>query len=991
MPIPTQSIETHSYPSEWVRFSGLLAIAIGLCVLSGLVFDLNLLENLLPGMIQMKANTALAFVLSGICLYLYTLSETSRILSPTKLITATLVMLIGLITLSESHFGWDAGIDQLLFAEPEGKARTVHSGRMAAIMAINFIFIGSALLFLQARLWIAAQTISLLMTLVALIPLVGYMFGNLDLTKIGDTAPIAATAVLTSLILSSSILATTQNHGFIAWLLNRSKKVRILFPLLLLIFTIIASIYNSVQQNKASKRVAHTYQVIDGINFFSASLHDLLYHNMNFLITGDNRHLEERTKIQILMTTIKSDVRTLTQDNPQQQERLKVLHELVVKRIRFADHLVQVRREKGYDAAAAIVSSGVGIAALEEIEKKLSELKSTEQALLNKQQSIAQIVKSSSIFTLGILLISNTMLILWLFRASQLEIAKRKRAEEALRIAATSFESQEGILVADANNVILRVNNAFTKITGYNAEEVIGQTPKLLKSGRQNKEFYADMWESINETGAWEGEIWNRRKNGEDYPEHLMITAVKDAAGVTTNFVATLTDITLSKVAAEKIQNLAFYDPLTQLPNRRLLLDRLQQALVSSTRSGQRGALLFLDLDHFKDLNDSLGHDMGDLLLQEVAQRLTTCIREGDTVARLGGDEFVVLLEGLSKEELEAATQTETIGEKILETLNQPYMLDSHEHISTPSVGVTLFNDHQVDIESLLKQADIAMYEAKASGRNALRFFGPDMQEAIAARLDMEAQLRKAVAQQQFQLYYQIQVDNNGFPLGAEALIRWPHPQRGLISPFDFIPLAEETGLILPIGKWVLDTACAQLKAWEQDEHTKHLALAVNVSAKRFNQTNFVEQAKASIQHHDINPGLLKLELTESMLVRDINDIITKMDALSQIGVCFSLDDFGTGYSSLQYLKRMPLNQLKIDQSFVRDIATDANDRAIVLTIITMAHSLGLNVIAEGVETAEQREFLLNSGCLNYQGYLFGKPVAIDEFEALLRKQNNKY
>lgn len=986
MPIATQTIETHAYPSEeWVRFSGLLAIAIGLGVLSGLVFDLSLLESLLPGMTQMKANTALAFVLSGICLY--PLSETSRVLSPTKPITATLVMLIGLITLSEYQFGWDAGIDQLLFAEPEGKAMTVHPGRMAAIMAINFIFIGSALLFLQARLWIAAQTVSLLVTLIALIPLVGYMLGNLDLTKIGNTTPIAATAVLTSLILSTSILVTTRNHGFIAWLLKRSKKVRILFPLLLLIFTIIASIYNSVQQNEASKRVAHTHQVIDGINFFSASLHDLLYHNINFLITGDNRHLEERAKSQTLMTTTKSDVRTLTQDNPQQQERLKVLHELVVKRIRFADYLVQVRREKGYDAATAIVSSGVGIAALEEIEKKLTELKSTEQALLDERQSIAQIVKSSSIFTLGILLISNTMLILWLFRASQLEIAKRKRAEEALRIAATSFESQEGILVADANNVILRVNNAFTKITGYSAEEVIGQTPKLLKSGHQNKEFYADMWESINKTGAWEGEIWNRRKNGEDYPEHLMITAVKDAAGVTTNFVATLTDITLSKVAAEKIQNLAFYDPLTQLPNRRLLLDRLQQALVSSARSGQRGALLFLDLDHFKDLNDSLGHDMGDLLLQEVAQRLTTCVREGDTVARLGGDEFVVLLEGLSKEELEAATQAETIGEKILETLNQPYLLNAHEHISTPSVGVTLFYDHKAGIESLLKQADIAMYEAKAAGRNALRFFGPAMQEAIAARLDMETQLRKAVAQQQFQLYYQIQVDNNGFPWGAEALIRWPHPQRGLISPFDFIPLAEETGLILPIGKWVLDTACAQLKAWEQDERTKHLALAVNVSAKRFNQANFVEQAKASIQHHGINPTLLKLELTESMLVSDINDIITKMDALSQIGVCFSLDDFGTGYSSLQYLKRMPLSQLKIDQSFVRDIATDANDRAIVLTIITMAHSLGLNVIAEGVETAEQRKFLLDSGCTNYQGYLFGKPVAIDEFEALLRKQ----
>jgi diguanylate cyclase (GGDEF)-like protein/PAS domain S-box-containing protein len=564
------------------------------------------------------------------------------------------------------------------------------------------------------------------------------------------------------------------------------------------------------------------------------------------------------------------------------------------------------------------------------------------------------------------------------------DITARKLAEASSRIAATAFESQEGMLITDANSIILRVNHAFSRITGYSAEEVVGQTPKLLNSGKQSKAFYAAMWQSINQTGTWEGEIWNRRKSGEIYPQHLIITAVKDEAGIVTNFVASQMDITNSKAASEEIENLAFYDPLTQLPNRRLLLDRLKQALAASTRSGKRGALLFLDLDHFKTINDTLGHDVGDLLLQQVAKRLVACVREGDTVARLGGDEFVVLLEALSKDELEAATQTETIGHKIQAALNQPYKFAAYEHRSTPSLGATLFNDHEASVEMLLKQADIAMYEAKSAGRNALRFFDPKMQEAITARLDIEAELHKAIEQQQFQLYYQVQVGRNGQALGAEALIRWQHPERGLITPFNFIPLAEETGLILPIGRWVLNAACAQLKRWEQQEMTRHLSLSVNVSAKQFHQVDFVEQVQSVVMHHGINPARLNLELTESMLLQNVSAMILKMNALRAIGIRFELDDFGTGYSSLQYLKQLPLYQLKIDQSFVRDIASDGGDRTLVRAIISMAHNLDLEVIAEGVEDEEQREFLKNNGCNYYQGYLFGRPVPIDAFEAVL-------
>jgi diguanylate cyclase (GGDEF)-like protein len=378
-----------------------------------------------------------------------------------------------------------------------------------------------------------------------------------------------------------------------------------------------------------------------------------------------------------------------------------------------------------------------------------------------------------------------------------------------------------------------------------------------------------------------------------------------------------------------------------------------------------------------------MGHDMGDLLLKQVAERLLASVREGDSVARLGGDEFVVILEGLGDHFVDAAAKTEVIANKIRAALDQPYQLRNQAYYNSPSIGATLFMGHQQSIDELLKQADIAMYQAKKAGRNTLRFFDPQMQESINARAALENALRDALAQHELQLHYQIQVDEQERPLGAEALIRWIHPERGLISPVDFIPLAEETGLILSIGLWVLDTACAQLKTWEQHHRTHHLILAVNVSAKQFRQVSFVEQVQAAVHRHAINPKRLKLELTESMLLDNIDDIIATMSALRDIGVGISLDDFGTGYSSLQYLKRLPLDQLKIDQSFIRDIVTDQSDQAIVRTIIAMAHGLNLNVIAEGVETEAQRQTLSKIGCLRYQGYHFGMPVPIQQFELL--------
>ena len=566
------------------------------------------------------------------------------------------------------------------------------------------------------------------------------------------------------------------------------------------------------------------------------------------------------------------------------------------------------------------------------------------------------------------------------------DISDRKQTESSLRVAAAAFESQQGMLITDANKIILRVNQSFIETSGYAAEELIGRSPHILASDHHDADFYAAMWSTINSTGGWQGEIWDRRKNGEVYPTWLTITAVKGSNGEVTHYVGTHTDITERKTAEAQIRNLAFYDPLTLLPNRRLLLDRLQLALASSTRNGLEGALLFIDLDHFKTLNDTLGHDRGDLLLQEVAKRLSGCIREVDTVARLGGDEFVVMLEDLSATSSEAANQSEVVGEKILAALCRPYDLSGQDYRSSSSIGITLFGAPQNNIEDLMKRADLAMYQAKAAGRNTLRFFDPSMQAEVSARAALEADLRNALKHGQFILHYQPQVDAAGHVTGAESLVRWQHPQRGLVSPAEFIPLAEETGLILPLGSWVLETACTCLAAWANDAVTARLTVAVNVSAGQLHQTDFVEQVLAVLRKTGANPRQLKLELTESLLLDDVEDTIRKMSQIKAHGIGFSLDDFGTGYSSLTYLKRLPLEQLKIDQSFVRDVLTDPNDAAIARTVVALAQSLGLSVIAEGVESEAQRDFLARNGCLAYQGYLFSRPLPLAAFEEFLAK-----
>ena len=576
------------------------------------------------------------------------------------------------------------------------------------------------------------------------------------------------------------------------------------------------------------------------------------------------------------------------------------------------------------------------------------------------------------------------------------DITERRRAEAALQESENKFHTMvdwtyDWEYWVNPDGSFHYITPSAERVTGYTNAE-FERNPALIDAIVHAEDRYE--WErhvhhhlpdGANDDIA-ELDMRIVRKQGDIRWVTHTCRPVFDHAGRYQGRRVTVRDISARKEAEDQIRHLAYFDSLTGLPNRRLLLDRLGQALIASGRSQEFGALLILDLDHFKTLNDTKGHDVGDRLLVDVARRLKGCVRQEDTVARLGGDEYVVMLEGLGGEDASAARQAEVVAEKIRFALNEPYVLVGleREYQSTSSIGLTLFRGQETAIDVLLKQADVALYQAKDAGRNAARFFNPAMQAAIDTRTAMENALRRGLRQGEFRLYYQPQTDQNGVVIGAEALLRWQPPDHELVSPAEFIPLAEETGLILPIGQWVLDTACAQLKAWQAREATRSLRLAINVSARQFHQPDFVARVHASLERTGVNPRLLKLELTESVVLSNVEEVIHRMERLKELGVGFSLDDFGTGYSSLSYLKRLPLDQLKIDQSFVRDITQDPNDAAIVRAILAMSQSLGLHVIAEGVETPEQRDFLRENGCTAYQGYLFGKPMPIREWDALL-------
>ncbi|MEQ1666874.1 MAG: EAL domain-containing protein [Sulfuriferula sp.] len=544
--------------------------------------------------------------------------------------------------------------------------------------------------------------------------------------------------------------------------------------------------------------------------------------------------------------------------------------------------------------------------------------------------------------------------------------------------------ASDGIHILDMNGNLVEFSDSFCTMLGYYREEMTGMNVSQWDAHFPAAELPAGIRRQYEKKDRSLFETRHRGKDGCCFDVEISCFPL-ELDGKPVMFYSSR-DITERMQAEDEIKYLAFYDPLTHLPNRRLLTDRLKQAIAASARSGRKGALLFIDLDNFKTLNDSLGHDQGDLLLRQVAQRLVGCIRESDTVARFGGDEFVVMLVDLSDGLDEAATLTKQIGEKILAVLNQVYQLGNHPHHSSSSIGATLFTGNQDSMDELLKQADLAMYKAKGAGRNVMRFFDLGMQSAITARAALENELRSGIPGREFVLYYQAQVDSNGRVTGAEALVRWQHPQRGLVSPLEFIPVAEETGLILPLGLWVLETACIQLTTWVAQQKMTYFTMSINISTRQFQQPDFVQQVLAVIDSAGVNPGQLKLELTESVILGDVEDIVAKMTTLKAYGVRFSLDDFGTGYSSLAYLKRLPLDQLKIDQSFVRDVLTDTNAAAIAQTVVALAQSLDLSVIAEGVETQGQQVFLASVGCHAYQGYLFSRPLPVTEFDQFMQQ-----
>lgn len=552
-----------------------------------------------------------------------------------------------------------------------------------------------------------------------------------------------------------------------------------------------------------------------------------------------------------------------------------------------------------------------------------------------------------------------------------LQLAARKQAEALLHLMASVFQSsQDAIVITDANNRIVATNEAFCRLTGYAHEEVADQNPRILSAGRTDPALYRQMWDGLNTHGFWQGEVWDRRKDGTVYPKWLSISVVRNQQHEVANYIAIFSDITARKQAEEQIYRLAHHDNLTGLVNRVALSQGLRQALQLETLDQDHLAVMFIDLDRFKDINDAFGHDMGDQVLVQVAQRLTASVRDGDLVARLGGDEFVVISPFVASPESAAR-----IAGKIREALQQPFLIGGKTLHVTPSIGLAFYPQDGDSGDALMQKADTAMYHAKALGRNNIQFYVPGMEKATRDRIRVEHELRQALKLGQFELHYQPQIASlSGRVVGVEALVRWRHPERGLVPPEQFIPVAEATGVILQLGEWVLDEACGQIRAW-RDQGMVAITMAVNLSPQQLGHPTLLDFVARTLDKHGLPGENLELEITESMLMENIDSNVETLKSLRQMGVKLAIDDFGTGYSSLSYLKRLPIDALKLDRSFVRDLETDASDVAICMSTIALAHNLGLKVIAEGVETEGQRVFLTQHRCDVLQGYLFSKPV----------------
>ncbi|MGB3211177.1 MAG: EAL domain-containing protein [Desulforhopalus sp.] len=567
------------------------------------------------------------------------------------------------------------------------------------------------------------------------------------------------------------------------------------------------------------------------------------------------------------------------------------------------------------------------------------------------------------------------------------EINARVQTEEQLKLFAKVFEhALEGISIADVDGNIIAVNNSFTRITGYQEAEVLGQNPRVLKSDRHESEFYRNMWQRLQEDGYWSGEIWNRKKNGEIYPVVLSINTIRESNGTISHYVAVFNDITEKKLKEDKIQYQAYHDALTRLPNRYQAKNRLEKAIRNARKSRTKVGVLYLDLDHFKNINDSLGHAIGDRLLQEIGKRLVQTVQEKDLVGRLGGDEFLVITEGITSDR-----QLIELAERLKTCFSQPFLTEGHELKITASIGVTLCPDDGENVITLAKNSDMAMYRSKEQGRNSYSFFVPEMSENILRRMELEKDLKQAIEEKQFSMFFQPKVcPQSNKVVGLEALVRWIQPDGTLINPADFIPLAEETGLIIPLGELVLEESCLAIQQLDA-LGLEQMSVAVNLSPVQFEQSNLVSRVISILDQHGISPSRLELEITETTMMTNIDNCIATLNLLVEKGISISIDDFGTGYSSLYYLKNLPINTLKIDRSFIKNITRNSCDARIVETIILMAQKLGINVIPEGVETGEQLHMLSNFGCSQVQGFYYSKPLPLEDLIRYLRQSEKSW
>lgn len=1094
----------------WTKAIAIFVLAVGIIVLSGWALNIDALKRLLPGLGSMRADHAAVFALSGICLYLHAHGSAPPALLIVRRVAPVLVLLLGLAEFSGYSTGWDSG-DRLPFDESAGALLASHPWNMPIIPPVNSILMGSALLFLETTLWAAAQSAAFALLAFTLLPLGGYMFGLLPLDRADSATPVPAPVVMGFLMLAVGILVATQNHGFMAQLRKRFLAVGLITLLVMLVFMLGALSYGFVQKNEAGRQVEQTHDAIQGMKSLSGSMLYFLHHNQRFLVTGDESQLAESVKHRNDLQSRLAGVNRLMSGNLRQHERLAVLDKLIAQRIGQADSAVQAWREKNLDPLAALMSGGIHGSLTEEIETRLDELVSSEKGQLKERQRIAESIYYSSLFTLGALLITLFLLLVWVFRTMQYEIAERKqKALELQKFKATIDSTDDAIIIETPDGIIENWNCGAEDLFGYTAREAIGQSMRvLIPADRQEDELgilgrlargeRVDHFETVRRckdgrlidisttmspvlddegkvvgiskiarditerkqaeqivhvseerlratietsmdavvqidadgivTGwnrqaehifGWfrdeiigramhetiipqryrdahaqglrrfmltgEGTILNKRieitgmhRDGYEFFAEMTVTTIR--VGEKYEFSAFLRDITERKESEETIWKQANFDALTGLPNRHMFHDRLEQELKKAKRTGRPLALMLIDIDNFKEINDQMGHAEGDLLLVEAARRIGDCVRLSDTVVRLGGDEFMVILP-----ELDDIDNTERIAQCITRNISEPFLLNGEAVHVTCSIGITQYPNDAGSVEGLYKNADQAMYAAKTQGRNRHSYFTFAMQEAVQTRLRLISDLRGALDAGQFMVYFQPIVD---LPTGrinkAEALIRWRHPERGLVSPAQFIPLAEETGLILGIGDWVFQESMRCAKRW-RTLYNPAFQVSVNKSPVQFYKDGDDHAAWLShLREIGLQGQGLVIEITEGLLLDSNVSISEALVTLRNANIQISIDDFGTGYSALSYLKKFDIDYLKIDQSFVRDLTTDRNDLALCEAIIVMAHKLGIKVIAEGVETREQMDMLVAAGCDYGQGYLYSRPIPAEEFEELLK------